>query len=459
MQITLYSGFSKEVNSTKQPTGGTAVSCTLKENTSIINPVFILNGANFSTNYVSWNGRYYFVDDIVSVRNGAVEVHCSVDVLATYKTEIGASSQYVTRSASRYNPSIIDNKYPTLPFNTVTRQEFTSMHSQVVNGSTYVLGVLGGGASAVDGVKYYALSASDFATFMDYLATGSFLDAPVSEISKALQKELVNPFQYIASCMWFPFEISSIQTSQALTFGYYTYDSFVVPYINPNDAQETYAYFTANFTIPNHPQAEGNANSYLRCNPYTRLLLHVYGFGDMVLDASLFNSNTAYSGQVKIYVDYFSGVALLLVENDAGIVVYRNHAQFGVPVQMSQMSSPSLIHSALSTLSAVAAAASGNFIGSASGVGDALNALMPSVEKAGAYGTRAQFTEVPSLTVIQAHVTAKDRARHGYPCMEHLQISTLSGYVECDNIDISITGTAAEKDKIIGFMESGFFYE
>lgn len=58
MQITLFSGFSKEHNSTKQPTGGTAVNCYLKDNTSLINPVFILDSADFSVNYVQWGSRY-----------------------------------------------------------------------------------------------------------------------------------------------------------------------------------------------------------------------------------------------------------------------------------------------------------------------------------------------------------------------------------------------------------------
>ena len=52
MQITIFSGFSKEHNSTKQPSGGTVVNCYLKDDTSLINPVFVLDSANFSVNYV-----------------------------------------------------------------------------------------------------------------------------------------------------------------------------------------------------------------------------------------------------------------------------------------------------------------------------------------------------------------------------------------------------------------------
>lgn len=464
MQITIYSGFSKEVNSTKQPTGGTAVNCCLKENTSVIKPVFILNGANFSTNYVSWNGRFYWVDDIVSIRNGAVELHCSVDVLASYKSQIGASTQYVTRAASRYDPSIVDNMYPTITKTNTLTNTFSTIHSQVTNGASYVLGVLGGGSSSVDGVKYYILTPSDFAALMNYLSdeTNGVLDAPVTEISKALQKELVNPFQYIVSCMYFPFTISSAQVSQALTFGWWTASGFVVDYIDPSDVNSCFATFRENFTISAHPQAgiTGGETSYLLGAPYTKLLLHCYGFGDVPIDATLFKGSTTgtYNGKLEIYVDYFSGIGLLLVKNNSNAVVARNWAQFGVPVQISQ-SNQSLLNSAVGVISTTGAIAQGNFIGVLSGIGDAMQGMLPQVEKSGAYGTRAQFNEAPTLTITHTYITPVDRTRHGSPCMDTLTINSLSGYVQVEKPDVDITGTKEEKNQIAGFMESGFFYE
>lgn len=464
MQITIYSGFSKEVNSTKQPTGGTAVSCYLKENTSVIKPVFILNGANFSTNYVSWNGRFYWVDDIVSIRNGAVELHCSVDVLASYKSQIGASTQYVTRAASRYDPSIVDNMYPTITKTNTLTNTFSTIHSQVTNGASYVLGVLGGGPGAVDGVKYYILSPSQFADLMDFMTDdvrSGILDAPVTEISKALQKELLNPYQYICSCMYFPFTISSAQVSQNLRFGWWEYD-YPLDYIDPSDVDGCFATFRENFNISMHPQAgiTGGETSYLLGAPYTKLLLHCYGFGDVPIDATLFKGSTTgtYNGKLEIYVDYFSGIGLLLVKNSSNAVVARNWAQVGVPVQIAQ-TTQSLLNSAVGVVSTAGAIAQGNFIGMLSGIGDAMQGMLPQVEKSGAYGTRAQFNEAPTLTITHTYITPVDRTRHGSPCMDTLTISNLSGYVQVEKPDVDIAGTMEEKNQIAGFMESGFFYE
>lgn len=462
MQITIYKNFSKEVNSTKQPSGGTAVSCTLKEDTSLLHPVFILQGADFEVNYVSWGSRYYFVDDIVSIRNGAVELHCSVDPLASFKSAIGSSTQYVVRSASNWSARVVDKFYPCTSDVDVSRVSLDNLHTGFVNGGTYVLGTLGGGSASVDGVKYYILTPSDFASLMNYLGDPTQNDMIdyniIQEISASLQKEIVNPFQYFTSCMWFPFTISSAQVSQPVTFGWWEATGFVCDYIDPSDPNASYAFYQADFTIPLHPDAGGVAQSYLNSAPYTKLLLHCYGFGDIPLDATLFNDSANHKGKVKIYVDYYSGVGLLLVENDTGICVYRGYAQIGVPVQLSQVTQH-LLQAAVGVVSSFAAAGQGNFIGMLSGVGDAMEGMLPQVEKAGAYGTRTQFTEIPSVTVIHNRVTPSDVVRHGKPLMQAVSIGSLSGFIICDHVDLDITGTPEEKDYIVRYMESGFYYE
>lgn len=462
MQITIFKNFSKEINSTKQPSGGTAVSCNLKEDTSLINPVFILNSADFEVNYVQWGSRYYYVNDIVSIRNGAVELHCTSDPLATFKASIGASTQYVVRSAAQWSSRVIDTFYPATTDADTTPLTLTQLHNGFVDGGTYVLGTLGGGSASVDGVKYYILTPSEFAALMNYLGDPTQNDmidySIIQEISAALQKEIVNPYQYFTSCMWFPFTISSAQVSQPATFGWWEASGFVLDYIDPSDPNASYAYFTDTFTIPLHPDAGGVATSYLNAAPFTKLLLHCYAFGDIPLDATLFNSTGGHSGRVKIYVDYYSGVGMLLVENDAGVCVNRSYAQIGVPVQLSQVTQH-LLQSAVGVISAAGAVAQGNFIGVLSGIGDAMDGMLPQVEKSGAYGTRTQFTEIPSVTVIQNRVTPVDVVRHGKPLMMDKVISTVPGFLICDHVDLDITGTPEEKNQIIGFMESGFYYE
>ena len=92
MTVTFYPGFKKRRNSTKQAdgSGGSAsFPVRLKENTSMMRPVFMISTVNWNWNYASWDGRFYYVIDIVSQANEYFEVHCELDVLATFKTDIG----------------------------------------------------------------------------------------------------------------------------------------------------------------------------------------------------------------------------------------------------------------------------------------------------------------------------------------------------------------------------------
>lgn len=88
----------KRVNSTKDTISNpTTLNCTLKDPTSMQAPTFIVSGLNKLTvyNYAKFLNRYYWVDDIVWTTNNIQEVHCHLDRLATFKTDISNYSCYV----------------------------------------------------------------------------------------------------------------------------------------------------------------------------------------------------------------------------------------------------------------------------------------------------------------------------------------------------------------------------
>lgn len=458
MQITIYSNFSKEANSTKQPSGGTAVNCTLKEDTSVLNPVFILDMTDASINYVSWvvGGitRYYFVTDIVYLRNTTIEVHCKSDPMATFKAAIGASSQYVTRAASEYDQTIIDTMYPMLP-ESLSRNIILDTLRSNFDYSTYVIGVVG--QNSINGVTYYALDNAGFSALINALFLGNYLDAPTTEISKELQKELVNPFQYVVSAMWFPFQITG-GVSQTIKFGFW--DTGVTGLAISD--QKKYVSFSQDFQIPAHPQLAAFGR-FLGCNPYTQLLLHCFSFGDIVLPANMFSLGYQ-SGTVFIQTDVYSGVGELRVYTDQfntgsdNNVVQRSTAQIGVPIQLSQVTQ-NLIQSAVGVVGSLGAIAQGNFIGVLSGVGDAVNGLLPQVEKTGAYGSRIAYREAPTIHITTYGLASPDREHLGSPLMAKRTINTLSGYVQVERPDVDIIGTVQEKDEIVAYMQGGFYYE
>lgn len=81
---------------------------TLREQTSIIDPHFRvaaseaqLVGCNYVT--VPSFGRSYFVRDIVSVRNGILELVCHTDVLSSWKVQLRANSAIIHKQENIWN--------------------------------------------------------------------------------------------------------------------------------------------------------------------------------------------------------------------------------------------------------------------------------------------------------------------------------------------------------------------
>lgn len=109
LSLTLYN-FSKRSNSTALPAGaGSVVDVVLKRTTSLNAPVFLLQGELPSANYCAFNGAYYFIDDIVSVRDNLYEIRCTIDVLASLRSDILAASAFV-EYASGGNNQIPDTR-------------------------------------------------------------------------------------------------------------------------------------------------------------------------------------------------------------------------------------------------------------------------------------------------------------------------------------------------------------
>lgn len=234
MNVNFYN-FSKRPNSTKRPTGnGTIYQCTLiEENTSIISPTLKLKlptGESFINKnycYIADFERYYFVSD-VSYNLGVWFISLNCDVLATAKNIIGASTQYVMRSSSLFDGDIIDTAYPTK-----TEQEYEQFTSDYgsIWGTTdpcFIVGIIGGmdlsPSSAVmynynGSVIYYVLTHDQLYQFiLTLLSRIDLYSVSNSEMSQALQKQLLNPIQYIHSIKCVPFTPSTSLTETSFIY-------------------------------------------------------------------------------------------------------------------------------------------------------------------------------------------------------------------------------------------------
>lgn len=450
MVIEVYSGFSKKINETKQPSGaGRQINVRLKDSTSVINPIFLVNSYNLTDNYVKWGSRYYFIDDINIVGNEVAEYICSTDVLATYKTNIGSSSQYVLRSNASSDGSISDDKYPTTNNPRGVRQLLTQLDAAISSAGTYVIGVKNGAATT--GVTFYALNEANFGLLTAYMFSDMWLDA--TDISQTLQKMLCNPMDYITSCYWFPFDLTTGYATETIRFGYWTAGNAA-----GRKLAENARVITINdvVTLQDHPQL--SRGSYLNGSPYTQVYIDVFGFGRIPVDANLFVRDRGCVVQTN--VDLFTGLGELYVE--AGSSGYyralRYSTMFGVPVQLSQVTQD-LIKPMYNSIKALTQIAAQNKVGAAASIADAIASSTGQVQTSGAFGSKIAFLKSPSIDLVWYLLVDEDNATIGRPLCKIRQISTLGGYMVCENVDIELPATSTEKRMVVDFMEGGFFYD
>lgn len=146
LTVTLYNSASPVEKIGKSLTQGGSYTCTLKDTTSVLNPVLILRTSdpvyNYNYLYIQEFGRYYFINDIRSVNNNVWEISAHVDVLETYKSAILANSAVIKRQASQYNLYLDDPDFHAYNYERIQTLKFPANtfnknlnYVLVVNGS------------------------------------------------------------------------------------------------------------------------------------------------------------------------------------------------------------------------------------------------------------------------------------------------------------------------------------
>ena len=129
--LILYQNLSEKNKIDKDIQFPLTITGTLKNESSIINPVIVASlsaNAASSYNYIyieSFN-RYYYINDAISIRNGITELHCKVDVLMSFRTEILNNTAIIERSETEWNLYLNDGSFKTYANNIVLTKAFPS---------------------------------------------------------------------------------------------------------------------------------------------------------------------------------------------------------------------------------------------------------------------------------------------------------------------------------------------
>lgn len=469
MQISIGT-FIKKQNSTMRPSGlDQTLSVELKRDTTIINPVFRLKGSSFSPsyNYVhvpAWD-RYYFITNANYVIGDIVEVECVEDYGATWKDEIGSSSLYVLRSAAASDGDIIDSMYPAKTNVTILNASADSPFAESMSGGCYILGTVSKSATGTGAVTYYSCTESQIRAFSQYLLSdiNEYVGAGyLDDLSEDTLKALMNPFQYVVSCLWVPISISGF--TDTIKFGWY--DSGISA-LRCTAASLDFA-GTVTISIPKHPLAATRGN-YLNMEPFSRYELMFWPFGFVSLNAA---DLIKYSSlNLTVHMDVISGVGRLTISaaNTGEPVHYIKSvpAQIGIQVQLAQVSTSfmgQVARIAGATISGIEAlTGASEALGRAHGITSAIATASSKIDvTASGGGVTAVKQEAGGKIILDAMflpVVEENNAENGRPLCQIRALSALPGYQVIQEGDINMGGMDSERAAVKALLEGGYYYE
>lgn len=477
MEVILYN-FQKKDNSTARPTAGSGTSYTgaLTDPSGVYQPSVRFDlgtssapGYNYA--YIAEFGRYYWITEWTWSR-GFWTATMTSDALASARTQIGSSTEYVLRSSAARNGSIVDNMYPT-----TSQLSWDRRDGQVVTGAgfassvsngCFVIGMIGAQSSIAGSVTYFALDQGEFNAFNSLLMSSmdwTNIDfSQISGITEQFTKTLFNPYQYIASCIWLPIRVSDISGTNVESFKYGWWD------ITGSAKQITFpsSHQAYSFNLGTHPQI--GRGSYLQTAGFTDLFFYYRPCGGIQLNANDFqyNRTLVWDTLIDVTTGKASSHWIARSEENENVIVADLDWQCAVNVPVTQMGLD-IFGGSVNAVNGFSAAAGagvgGNVVGLISGlINTGISAFetftIPTVHSVGGLGGFGAYYGGGPVTVQKYCIVANDDNTHlGRPLCEDRVLNTIPGYIQVAGSSI-VTGLTQEEDvKIREYMEGGFYYE
>lgn len=467
MTILTWSGFSKRRNSTLQPTGGTSVTATLKEDCSIDNPVFILASSDTTINYIQAFGTYYFVTNLIFLAQNLLEIHCEKDVLATYKSDIASYSGFVEYAASSSDVTITDPRNAPTGIMTSTGTQITYSGVNFNTTGAYVLGVLSDAANGASGVvDYYALTTAQMQGMCAELYSQNILDQ--------IKDQFTNAMDSLVSCIWLPVSgIGSGNNSVHIGREVLSFSSSVA---KVTDRVVNFTSGTVTVGYNAYSGGSGADMTYLEKEPYCTGELFLPFIGWVPLDMDLL----AYTKSIQIdgFIDILTGDLVYKVRYGGGwVATFNGNVATKLPVSAASYDGVGIATGTLTAIGGVVAAGAAALTGGSStvisaGLGAAVGGGISAAKSAqlhtminggnssalGVQLSTDSYVWIHQFTPTETNLTSF-QSEQGMPYFQTATLGSLSGYIKCSNASIAISGESGDKDAVNSFLNGGFYYE
>lgn len=483
----LFSNGSKIENSTKQLTMPTIHDCVFKNGCSMLSPTLLLeiNTANFP-DYTAFKieDRYYKVTDIRSVRNNLFEISGEVDVLATYKQDILASTQFVSYSSHKSSTWLADTRIP-LQKNATVARNATSLNFLFTAGGFYVLSAIGNG----DGCKTWVTDITNIKAMINNISqwkdtVGNTIKANLPFANPQTDMQAYQNFteaiigtgvvgnaytdapNCIRSCIWVPFFISLFSTGSGSTIKLGAFDTGATAYECITGPVSR----TASVTIP-WQYSDWRRTVCEDVYLYLPLVGMVSIPSDEIVNETTLNiewSATATDGCI----------AYRITAGNQVIGTYGANCAVNYPIGVSQQASAGeIVQTAFegtqrTVSSGIKSVKSGNMAGLVNTAFNAVDTVYDTINTAltrhntciGGIGGGAGCglsLDAECFTVAHPTIIPPDDMQQtmGLPTMKPYPLATLTGYCKCTNAHVDCAATKTEKSIIDNYLNSGFFIE
>lgn len=479
MKVRFYN-FSKKRNSTALPSSTyTEKEVRWKEATSVHDPVVEISGGpntSFTYAYIPDWDKYYFVEDYTSVDYNRTEYNLTEDVMGSHVSEISACSCRVVFCTNPYYSTLND---PRIGIHT-TKETHTSYGSAILNSTgCYVLTVLNGINPGTGLGTTYILKQSCLQQIASWFTQK--YDDFITQFFKG------SPMEGVFSLVWVPFAFPSgaglAPTEIYIGTRGMVADGFTIPtdsvrQLTDGLFETKYATLATNLRYP--------ATDFRAVEPYTTGTLLLPGIGVVEVNQSDFLNGSIY---IQCVQDYLTGDMVYKINNGSTFTSENILATYtcnvGTQCPLGQITTNA--NGAVGGLSTIAGGlATGAFglltgnamaaLGGAGAVaaGASSFALAANKRQASVSGTTGgriwsylhivgtfgipQHTEV-SVDTEDPEDSSGYIAIKGRPLDEVVTISSCSGYIECDDASVTISGSDRERNEINEMLNSGFYYE
>lgn len=478
MSITVsFATSSKRENSTKQLTMVANHDCTFKNGCSMLNPTLFLElDTPTFPNYTAFKieDRYYNITDIRSVRNNLFEVSGEVDVLATYKSNILATTAYVIYDNTE-NTELPDNRLPMVTTKSVSAS--TTACPLVPDSGTYILSITGAHGST----GIYKCSEGEISALIDDLSdiydnlfdyeqqhpapsppTGShdvsdwvaYWTDWFSWFWESLKYPITQFFgsgnipENIRECRYIPFNVGTSLGPNRIYLGTFeTNQSFGK--LNTDTIVRT-----ASVSIP------WQASDYRRRSPYTEIYLYLPYIGMVKL------SSENLIGQSSISVSYALSVrdgSLICTVSSGSEVIgqYSGNVGASVPIGFSNVNLPKASQSVISGVTSAVQKNLGGVGMSAIEFGESITPNFTCIGGLDGIAGTAANQNITCYTVYHNTNVAPntEMATIGSPTMAPKSLGALTGYVQTMSASVEGAMTSDERTKINNLLNSGIFIE